>query len=323
MKKNIFTILLFILMLTSCGKEAVDNEEDVPFGDIDTTKEYVIKDYQAPSAVIRKKGPDIRAFFPLIPLNETDEMVSAPLKAVTGDEFTVERFQFNGVYFDVNQVANQHSYKLGLSDGIVQIIIPNEKGNPVVASVAQIADSSVNDKELSYSEIQEVADIVDEYNNIYMNTENQDSDEYGNFYTYDKYVEWMDSHEKSKYNISMYSPEQILSYAIEIFGIDKKTEDFYINTNAELLECSDWYRVRMSFRYENNTDDIIEISLKTSTEGVFLFMTTYPYGSNTDSSGNIIYTPTMIINIAQDNYFQIAEDYKTKSNRENYENGFR
>lgn len=317
MKKKLIIPLLFALLLTACGQQ--EPEEEIIFGDIDMTTDYTKSDFQAPSAVTRKEELPLDNIFFKMQLSETEEMKTGTLPTIAGDEYQINRVQYNGVYFDINQIANKTDYSISVDNGIVNLTIPRENG-VIKSSVAQIADASLvkEGESLGEEDFEEILGIIEEYNEIYANTENQSSNKYGYYYTYDKYVDWLNNHSSAKYNITMYSPAQVLKMAIDIFGINKSEDDFYINTNADLLEVSDWYRVIMSFRYEKEGEDTIEIAVKSSPDGIFLFMTEYTPGMNVDENGNIYFTPTMIINIAQNNYCQLAEDAESKAYRDNY-----
>lgn len=322
MKKIFLPMLLSVFILTSCGQEPHE-EENIVFGDIDTTKEYVKNDYQAPSAVPRKEEVNIKDTFTKIPIVITEEIKTGKLPTLAGDKYDIERVQLNGVYFDINQIANKTEYNMEISDGILHLSIPRENGTTITSKIAQIADATylTDDKQLDESEYDEVIQISQEYADIYAQTENQASDEYGNYYTYEKYVNWLSENEKAKFNITMYSPQQILNWALELFKLDKDVGDFYVNTSPDLSEASDWYRVVLSYRYEMQGEDTIEIAVKQCPDGIFLIMTQYAAGENIDENGELYFTPTMIINIAQNNYFQLAQDSKSKVYRENYQNG--
>lgn len=146
-----------------------------------------------------------------------------------------------------------------------------------------------------------------------------------NIYTYKDYVDFIDDNENLKQDLSVYAPEQVLQLAIDIFELDKTVEDFTINSNAAEQEYSDFYMVEHNFYCREEIDGIerlTDISVKRTASGDFLFMTQYDMNTNADYKGEIAFTPTMIINIAQNNYYQKAETFAQYIKRENYENGF-
>lgn len=320
-KKNIIATMLFMVVaLSGCSNGPVD--EDVVYGEIDTSKQYTSEDYQAPSPVERREMIDINDYFIKVPMNETAEKASSWLYDTKQQKRNIDRYQFNGVYFDVNEVASNTDYRLGVRNGVVEIIISKE-GNPIVASVAQISDKNTN--LMSYDQTLQLDEIAIKYKEEYEKVENQSSNEYGYIYTYKDYVDFIDANENLKQDLSVYAPEQVLQLAIDIFELDKTVEDFTINSNAAEQEYSDFYMVEHNFYCREEIDGVerlTDISVKRTSSGDFLFMTQYDMNANADYKGEIAFTPTMIINIAQNNYYQKAETFAQYIKRENYENGF-
>lgn len=321
--KKIFSIILSSIVLFSlsgCGNKAQDYE-DVPFGDIDTSKDYKEESILTPSLVDRKEEIDIHDYFIRIPIEITQDVVDGKLPDLYDGKHNINRIQLNGVYFDINEIAINKNYKMGISDGIFQITIPQGEGNtPIVTSVAQIASGETD--EMTYEEIMEYTDIIYEYQELYNNDEHKYTDEYGDYYTYNKYVDWMNNHENSKKNIVMYSPNQVKQFVLETLNLTEyNIDDFSINSSMNQFEYSEWYDIPFFMQYEGEDGLMIDISVKKNTDGVFLIMTSYPYGANINVDDNVYFSPTMIINIAQDNYYEIGETFQSYVEKDNYRRG--
>lgn len=310
-KKLLLSSLALMLFISGCSSTQ-NSSEEVVYGDINETIEYDNKDDDPkPSAVERKEALSINDYFYKIPISITQEKVSSQLPDIYGNYYDIDRIQLNGTYFDINEIANKTYYSYFVEDGLFKMNIPINETKSINISMAQIfsGDSYV----ISDDATREISNIILEYREIYENTQNQVSGEYGDYYTYSEYVDYFNNHEEYKQDITIYDDEQILELLLQVFNLqDYTTNDFLSNPNCETLEYSTWYNVTNNFYSSKNEDYALVLSVRRNTNGVFATMVTYPYNYTVDKlTGEDYFTPAMIINFAQNNYQQLAESYSS------------
>lgn len=321
MKNKILYILtLFIFSASLAGCSESTDEESVVYGDINENIEYNKEDSLKPSAVERKDKVDINDYFLKIPISITQEKVSSTLPDVYGNNYNIDRIQLNNVYFDINEIANKNNYNYFVEDGFFKINVPIEEEKSISISVAQIASGDTYT--IPDDSQREISNIIEEYREIYENTQNQTSDEYGDYYTYSEYINYLNNHEEYKKDITVYDKTQILELLLNIFDLsDYTVDDFLSNNNCQMIEYSTWYEVTNNYYSAKDSDYALTISVRRNTEGVFATLIKYPYNCTVDNiSGEDYFTPAMIVNFAQNNYWQSAESYNDYVERNNFQN---
>lgn len=306
MKLKLIIAFLLCLLLVGCNK---NDTEEVVFGDIDETATYG-SDVPLESLVKRKDKFNVSDYFQKIPMTITSDVVKSELPDVYNNVYKIDRIQLNNVYFDMNEIANQNVYNYYIDNGFFKLDIVVGESKSINITVAQISNEDTNLIDEDSSEY--ITDIVNEYEDIYLNDPNQVSDEYGSYYTYDKYIDFFNEHENLKKDISIYDKNDILQFIIDMYGLKYTPEDFLSNENCGSNEYSDWYEVTHDFWLANSDKENIDtkITVKRNTDGVFVFMVEYPKDFTIDEiTGKDYFTPNMIVNIAQNNYYQLAESY--------------
>lgn len=315
-KSKLLIILLVCLILSGCSNTK-EPEDEIIYGEIDETKNYYPEEDPLPSLTERVDKLDIKDYYIKVPLNITKEVVQSTLPDFSGTEYFIERIQLNGVYFDINEIANMSNYNYYVDDkGIFNIIIPYGDIQYIEVELAEIYDGDTFI--VSDEDYRQLRNIMTEYTDIYQESKEQISSEYGSYYTYPPYVEFLNSHENFKKDISVYDSESILELLIDIFNIDGcKTDDFLTSTNPIQFEYSTWYEITNKFYTSKEDGYIIELAVKRNANGVFAWKIKYPVDATLDNYGEDYYTPDMIINFAQNNYQQLAETYNRYVEREN------
>lgn len=318
MIKNKLMPLIFIpfLLLTACSR-ANETTEDIIWGDINTEIDYTENNIDLPSAVDRKEKIDIHDYFIKIPISITQEKIESMLPDIYGNNHKIERIWLNNVAFDINEIANMSNYDSYISDGIFKMDIPWTEDSFIQIEVAQIASGDTYKLDEESNRL--LNNIILEYREIYENTQNQVSGEYGNYYTYSEYVNFLNDNEDLKKDITVYDNDQILDLIFEIFdmtGYEKS--DFLASDNGSLLEYSTWYEVTNNFYSAKDANYAMVLSVRRNNSGVFVTKVKYPYNCTIDNTtGKDYYTPSMIINFSQNNYQQLAESYEKYVERTN------
>lgn len=317
MKKLKFLSLLIIpMILCSCSSNQ-NSTEEVVWGDINTDIDYTENNVALPSAVDRKEKIDIHDFFLKIPISITQEKVRNNLPDIYGNQHQIERIWFNDIAFDINEIANMSNYDYYVDNGLFKMDIPWDENSFIQIEIAQIAngDTYMLDEESNRL----LNNIILDYREIYENTQNQVSGEYGNYYTYSEYVDFLNNNENLKKDITVYDNDQILDLCFEIFDMsDYDKSDFLSSDNGSLLEYSTWYEITNNFYSAKDENYATVLTVKRNTSGVFVVKVKYPYDCTIDSvTGKDYFTPSMIVNFAQNNYQQLAESYEKYVERTN------
>lgn len=316
MKIKLVFALILCLLLTSCGFNK-ENSEEIIYGDINEDIEYSDGTHLE-SLVARKDKLEVSDYFKKIPIEITQDVVKSQLPDAYGNVYNIERIQLNNVYFDINEIANQNVHDYYIEDGFLKLNINLGETDAINIQVAQISNEETNIIDIDSLEI--LNEIINEYETIYEEDPNHVSGEYGNFYTYSKYVDFFNEHEEFKKDISIYDRKDILQFIIDMFGLKYSPNDFLSNERCTAEEYSDWYEVTNDY-WLANSDDIgyeTKITVKRNSDGIFVIMARYPHDFTVDSvTGKDYFTPTMIINLAQNNYYQLAENFDDYVNRIN------
>lgn len=311
-KQNKLITLLCITLLFFGGCSQPQNNvtnNEIIWGDIDFDANPVEK-IEYPSLTERKEEIDINEYYQVIPIKITKEIESGQLADIKNDRYKIDRIQLNNVYFDINEIANTNDYNIEIKDGILNLDIKMENNKTIQIKLAQIyeGNSVVIEDEL----VAVLSEIIDEYKNLYKDNNKQSYLEYGGYYTYDKYVDFLNENPLLKHDITNYSAEQVLALMQNIFKLDDSITNNLIGTRlGNDIEYSRELAYFVTDIYFGNLDsnNKIELAIKRNGDAVFAFMVTYPNNINVNEEGNTYFSPLMIINFAQNNYYQLAETY--------------
>ena len=305
--KTILPVFFCFLFLSACSSK--EDTNNIVWGDINESATYIQETKPLPSLVERVDKLDIKEYFSIIPIQITEEAVSGELPDRSGAKHKIFRIQLNGIYFDINEIASRTAYDYFVNEGKFCFKVPVNDGM-IEGTIAQIAAG--NTFTVTDEAARNINNIKIEYRDIYENAQNQVSGEYGNFYTYSEYVNYLNDHETLKKDITIYDKEQILDFLLDIFNPEEYTaEDFISTDNCTMLEYSEWYEVTNSYYSAKNSDYAIVLSIRRNQEGVFAYMVKYPYQATIDKiTGEDYFTPSLIVNFSQNTYQQLAESYE-------------
>jgi len=311
MKKRLIFIFLCSFLFAGCSK--VENNtpstNEIIWGDIN----FEVDEPELtppPSIVERKDEINVSEYYKVLPINASKEVASSYLADIANNRCRIHRLKLNDVYFDINEIGNMNNYSYDVIDNIFNLNIETLEQEKIDIKVAQLYDGDTF--MLNQEAADEYVSILEEYLSEYENNKTQSYLEYGGHYTYDKYVDFLENNNNLKHDISMYSKNQVLLLLQDIFKLEPSTVDTLIGSDScNDIEYSRENAYELTHYYFGKTVDnkSIEIGVKRNTQGVFAFMVTYPKDIVLDNMGNVYFSPLMIINFAQNNYYQLAESY--------------
>lgn len=311
-KKKIMFVVLFLIILSMCScssnKDSWDNGE---FGEIDENKEYPkTRPKSVESLVERKEEYDIWDYYGKIPISISDKQAGS-LPDITGNEFSIERFNMNGVSFDINSIAVSAGYNDYVDDmGIYHLDLSNGDASMMVAQIAQGDTSILNNLLKENEEVYlQYMRIVDEYNDIYDENNNARRSDFGGVYTFAKMIEFIDEHPELRKDYLAYSIEQRFNLIKDTFGLNEELsiDNVFYNDSAYLVDYSDWYESLDSFAMLGDEYET-KIVVKRTEEGVFAFLTKWKSDSNIHpETGDLMYSPTMLVNFSRNEHWQVEE----------------
>lgn len=322
MKRKIFLLIATVLTfsLTGCSIVSIDNntEENVEFGEIDETREYIIDtDTLMPSLVERVEQINIFDNFSKIPINITQDIVEGSLPNNYGVNHNIHRVQLNNIFFDINEIAINNDYVAYTTRGFYEIVVPWEE-DEIVVDLAQL--SNENTYTLNDEATRLLNNIEQEYYETYEDSKHQNSGEYGGVCTYKKYVDFLNENPEYLKDINVYNEYQVLDLVFDVFDMEEEGYDktkMLSTANYANMEYSDWYSAEFSY-FSTKEGRNTCIVVKRNDKGLFAIKATYPKDCTIDRfTGEDYFTPTMIINFATNNYNQKSETYNDYVERMN------
>lgn len=314
-KKFMLAVLSVCLIATACGKTT--EEESLEFGDIDTSKTYGDTYENHETLVDRVEPLDMKEYYTKIPISITEEPVRGELKDFYGvQNGAIDRIKLNGVSFDINEMGILYGGSYSVEDGIFCISFPD---NSMRIKVAQIysGSSTIFDED----SLRMLNNIKQEYYETYDEASGYMRKEYGDVYTYDKYVTFFKENPSFMRDLSAYSAEQIFEVATSALGMEYNYSDFMVNEMPSNFDYSDFYESYVTYQLYEDVKET-KICVKRSDDGVFVFWTEYETGVNIDESEEEMFSPSAIINFSQNHFILMEEPYQKYIDKINQEKGF-